>query len=67
VSIDQRVDIGHVHLKVADIDRALGFWCDVLGFGLQQRLGDKAAFISAGGERGVYRRRPGADFRVVHR
>ena len=41
--------IGHVHLKVADLDRALGFYCDVLGFELQQRLGDSAAFISAGG------------------
>jgi catechol 2,3-dioxygenase len=49
MSIDPRVDIGHVHLKVADIDRALGFYCDVLGFELQQRLGDSAAFISAGG------------------
>ena len=47
-SIDPRVDIGHVHLKVADIDRSLGFWCDVLGFELQQRMGDQAAFISAG-------------------
>ena len=41
--------IGHVHLKVADLDRALGFYCDVLGFELMQRLGDQAAFISAGG------------------
>ena len=47
--IDPRVDIGHVHLKVADIDRALAFYCGVLGFELQQRLGDQAAFISAGG------------------
>ena len=47
--IDPRVDIGHVHLKVADIDRALGFYCGVLGFELQVRLGDQAAFISAGG------------------
>jgi catechol 2,3-dioxygenase len=47
--IDPGVDIGHVHLKVADIDRALAFYCDVLGFELQQRLGDQAAFISAGG------------------
>jgi len=46
--IDPRVDIGHVHLKVADIDRALAFYCGVLGFELQQRLGDQAAFISAG-------------------
>jgi len=48
-SIDPRVDIGHVHLKVADLDRALDFWCGVLGFELQQRWGDQAAFVSAGG------------------
>ena len=47
--LDPRVDIGHVHLKVADLDRALGFWRDVLGFEEQGRLGDQAAFISAGG------------------
>ena len=47
--IDAGTDIGHVHLKVADIDRALAFYCDVLGFELQQRIGDQAAFISAGG------------------
>jgi len=47
--IDPRVDIGHVHLKVADIERSLEFWCEVLGFELQQRMGDQAAFISAGG------------------
>ena len=41
--------IGHVHLKVADLDRALGFYCGVLGFELMQRMGDSAAFISAGG------------------
>ena len=41
--------IGHVHLKVADLDRALGFYVGVLGFELMQRLGDEAAFISAGG------------------
>ena len=41
--------IGHVHLKVADLERALGFYCGVLGFELQQRLGTDAAFISAGG------------------
>src|SRR3954469_8189148 len=48
-TIDPRVDIGHVHLKVADIDRALGFYRDVLGFDVTQRYGDEAAFISAGG------------------
>ena len=41
--------IGHVHLKVADLDRALGFYCGVLGFEITQRYGDQAAFISAGG------------------
>jgi catechol 2,3-dioxygenase len=41
--------IGHVHLKVADLERALGFYCGVLGFELTQRHGDQAAFISAGG------------------
>jgi catechol 2,3-dioxygenase len=47
--IDPGVDIGHVHLKVADVDRALGFYCDVLGFELMQRYGGDAAFVSAGG------------------
>src|SRR6516162_6209497 len=41
--------IGHVHLKVADLDRALSFYCGVLGFELMQRLSSGAAFISAGG------------------
>ena len=41
--------IGHVHLKVADLDRALGFYCGVLGFELMQRYGNQAAFVSAGG------------------
>jgi catechol 2,3-dioxygenase len=48
-SIDPGVDIGHVHLKVADIDRSLAFYCDVLGFELMTRFGEEAAFISAGG------------------
>ena len=43
------VRIGHVHLKVADLERALGFYCGVLGFELMQRFGQSAAFISAGG------------------
>ncbi|HEY1169894.1 MAG TPA: VOC family protein [Verrucomicrobiae bacterium] len=43
------VRIGHVHLKVADLDRALNFYCGVLGFQLTQRYGRQAAFISAGG------------------
>jgi catechol 2,3-dioxygenase len=47
--LDPRVDIGHVHLKVADIDRALDFYRDVLGFDETQRMGDSAAFVSAGG------------------
>ena len=47
--IDPGVRIGHVHLKVADLERALGFYCGVLGFELTQRFGPGAAFISAGG------------------
>ena len=47
--IDRGVRIGHVHLKVSDIDRALAFYCGVLGFELTQRYGHQAAFISAGG------------------
>ena len=46
--IDPGVDIGHVHLKVADLDRALAFYRDVLGFQEMARMGDHAAFISAG-------------------
>jgi catechol 2,3-dioxygenase len=49
VSVDPRVDIGHVHLKVADLDRALDFYVGVLGFELMQRFGDQAAFVAAGG------------------
>ncbi len=48
-SIAAGTRIGHVHLKVADLDRALGFYCDILGFELMQRYGTDAAFISAGG------------------
>lgn len=47
--IDAGVRIGHVHLKVANLQRALDFYCGVLGFELQQMYGDQAAFISAGG------------------
>ena len=47
--IDPAVRIGHVHLKVADLDRSLAFYCGVLGFQLMQRFGRQAAFISAGG------------------
>ncbi len=46
--IDPGVDIGHVHLKVADLDRALDFYSGVLGFELQDRFGTDAAFVSAG-------------------
>ena len=48
-AIDPGVDIGHVHLKVSDIDRALAFYVGVLGFEEQARIGDQAAFVSAGG------------------
>jgi catechol 2,3-dioxygenase len=47
--IDARVRIGHVHLKVADLDRALAFYCGVLGFTVTARMGPQAAFVSAGG------------------
>jgi catechol 2,3-dioxygenase len=47
--IPATADIGHVHLKVADLDRALAFYCDVLGFDLVARMGHSAAFVSAGG------------------
>ena len=47
--IDPRVCIGHTHLKVADLERSLKFYCGVLGFELQQRLGAQEAFVSAGG------------------
>jgi catechol 2,3-dioxygenase len=42
------VRIGHAHLKVADLERSLAFYCGVLGFQLMQRMGDSAAFVSAG-------------------
>ena len=47
--LDPAVRIGHVHLKVADLDRSLAFYCGVLGFELTQRFGPGAAFVSAGG------------------
>jgi catechol 2,3-dioxygenase len=47
--IDPGTRIGHVHLKVADLERALAFYCGVLGFELTQRYGTQAAFLSAGG------------------
>jgi len=48
IPIDPRTRIGHVHLKVADLERSLGFYCGVLGFTLMQRYGRGAAFVSAG-------------------
>ena len=48
-AIDPAVRIGHTHLKVADLDRSLRFYCGVLGFELMQRFGTEAAFVSAGG------------------
>jgi catechol 2,3-dioxygenase len=48
-TVPDGVDIGHTHLKVADIDRALGFYHGVLGFDITQRFGSQAAFVSAGG------------------
>jgi catechol 2,3-dioxygenase len=47
--INPQARIGHVHLKVADIDRALGFWRDVIGLEVQARMGNRAVFLSAGG------------------
>ena len=47
--VDPRTEIGHVHLKVSDLDRAVAFYSGVLGFGVTQRMGDSAAFLSAGG------------------
>lgn len=47
--IPTKTQIGHVHLKVADLERSLGFYCDLLGFELTMRYGKDAAFISAGG------------------
>ena len=49
MSIDPRVEIGHVHLKVSDIDRAIAFYEGVLGFEVMLRARDEAAFLSAGG------------------
>ncbi len=48
-TIHPQARIGHIHLKVADLDRAIGFYSGVLGFELQQKFGDRAAFLSAGG------------------
>lgn len=48
-TIPRGTGIGHVHLKVADLERSLAFYCGVLGFTLTQRYGTQAAFVSAGG------------------
>src|SRR6058998_3915174 len=48
-TIHSETRIGHVHLKVADLDRALAFYRDVLGFEITQRYGSQAVFLSAGG------------------
>lgn len=48
-AIDGGTRIGHVHLRVANIDRALQFYCDVLGFEVTERRGNQVAFVSAGG------------------
>ncbi len=48
-TIDPGADIGHVHLKVSDLERSVGFYRDVLGFEVMHRYGDEAAFLSAGG------------------
>src|SRR6188768_3264880 len=48
-TINPNVRIGHVHLKVSNLERALNFYCGVLGFELMHRHGDEVAFISAGG------------------
>src|SRR6056297_2365206 len=47
--VHPQTTVGHIHLKVADLDRALHFYSDVLGFELQQRWGNSAAFLGAGG------------------
>lgn len=47
--IDPRVEVGHIHLKVSDLDRSISFYHDVLGFDLVTRIGNGAAFLSAGG------------------
>lgn len=49
MSIHSEVTIGHVHLTVSDLDRALGFYRDILGFEVTTRYGDSAVFLSAGG------------------
>jgi catechol 2,3-dioxygenase len=48
-AIDPQVRIGHVHLKVSDLERSLHFWRDILGLQVMQRMGEQAVFLSAGG------------------
>jgi catechol 2,3-dioxygenase len=48
-AISPEARIGHVHLKVAELERSLGFWRDLIGLEVQQRIGDQAVFLSAGG------------------
>ncbi len=48
-TIPAQTSIGHVHLKVSDLERSLQFYCDLLGFEITVRYGSQAAFISAGG------------------
>lgn len=47
-TVPPQTDIGHVHLKVSDLDRSLAFYCDLLGFEITTTYGDQAAFISPG-------------------
>ena len=47
--VDPRVEVGHVHLKVSDLERSIAFYCGILGFEVTQKMGDQAAFLSAGG------------------
>ena len=49
MNLDPQVRVGHVHLKVAELGRAIAFYRDVLGFTVTQRFGTQAAFLSAGG------------------
>ncbi len=59
--------IGHIHLKVADLERSLKFYRDLLGFEVQQYYGDSAVFISETKPRGTIRRiSPGRLFQARH-
>ena len=49
MSIDPETRVGHIHLKVAELDRAIAFYSGILGFEVTQRYGPQAAFLSAGG------------------